>query len=78
MFYVYFYDLTPKSPRNYNKLKRKFYYHLNKLKIDKSYWKNKSVLVIPPEMEGIMDSFFISFKPEIEVYKLQTKFIEEI
>lgn len=78
MFYVYFYDLKPKNPKNYNKLKRKFYYHYNKLKLDKNYWKTKSVLVVPPEIEAILDSFFLSFKPEVEVYKIQAKYIDEL
>ncbi len=78
MFYVYFYDLKPKNPKEYNKLKRRFYYHFNKLNLKKSYWKTKSVLVVPPEIEQIIDSFFVSFKPDIEVYKLQTKFIEDL
>jgi len=78
MFFVYFYDLIPKNPKRYNNLKRKFYYHLNKLNLNKKSWKNKSVLVIKPEMEQLMDSFFISFKPEITVYKIPTKYIEEL
>lgn len=78
MFFIYFYDLKPKTPKNYNKLKRKFYYHFNKLGLGKSAWKTKSVVVAPPEIEAVLDVFFQSFKPEIEVYKIQTKFIEEL
>ena len=78
MFYIYFYDLRPKNPKDYNRLKRKFYYHLNKLNLDTNYWRTRSVLIVPPEIEAILDEFFLSFKPDVEVYKAQTKYVEEL
>ena len=78
MYYVYFYDLKPTKPENYNRLKRKFYYQMNKLTIPDMSWKTKSVIVITSQYEQILDHFFNSFKPNIEVYKVQANFIEEL
>ncbi len=78
MFVLYVYDLKPNNPGEYNRLKRRFYYKMNNLDLPKLSWKTKSVMVVPLEYEVVMDNFFLSFKPQIEVYKAQTKYVEEL
>ena len=51
---------------------------MNKLTIPDMSWKTKSVIVITSQYEQILDHFFNSFKPNIEVYKVQANFIEEL
>jgi len=74
---VYLYDLKA-SVRDYNRLKRKFYYHLNKNGYNQYFWKTKSVLVVPDEMERLIDGFFAGFKKSVVVYKIHTNSIEEL
>ncbi len=78
MFILYVYDLKPKNPGEYNRLKRRFYYKLNNLNLPQLSWKTRSVMVIPQEYESVIDNFFLCFKPQIEVYKAQTKYVEEL
>jgi hypothetical protein len=64
---MYVYDLTP-SPREANKIKRKFYYHMNKLDpfIKKA---TKSVFLSNKSHEKYIDNFFFKFKGNVTVYK---------
>lgn len=75
---VYFYDLKPKLKSEYNRIKRVFYYNLNKIKLPEFSYKTKSVLIIHEKHEKLLDSFFISFKDNIEVYKIKTEKINQI
>lgn len=75
---VYIYDIKAKDKRTFNRVKRMFYYNLNKLYLKNSSWKTKSVLVVEPEYEELIDDFFKDFKQNIEVYKIRAKLIEEL
>lgn len=74
---VYLYDIKS-SVEEYNRIKRNFYYHLNKNGYNKYFWKTKSVLVVPEEMEQVIDGFFHSFSGSVVVYKIITDSIEEL
>ena len=74
---VYLYDLKS-SVKDYNRLKRKFYYHLNKNGYNQYFWKTKSVLVVPDEMERNLDGFFKEFEKFTIVYKIHTNSIKEL
>ena len=74
---VYIYDLKS-SVRDYNKLKRNFYYHLTKNGYNQYFWKTKSVLVAPDETELVLDGFFKQFNKFVVVYKIRTNTIEEL
>jgi hypothetical protein len=75
---VYIYDVKAKDKRTFNRVKRMFYYNLNKLMLKNLSWRTKSVLVIDPEYERLLDDFFQDFKSNIEVYKIRAKLIEEL
>ncbi|MBD3397896.1 hypothetical protein GF412_01965 [Candidatus Micrarchaeota archaeon] len=74
---VYLYDLKS-SVKDYNRLKRNFYYHLNKNGYNQYFWKTKSVLVAPDEMERALDGFFKDFNKFVVAYKIHTDSIEEM
>ena len=74
---VYLYDLKA-TVGDYNRLKRNFYYHLNKNNYNQYFWKTKSVLVVPDEMERVIDGFFKKFEKFVVVYKIHTNSIEEL
>jgi hypothetical protein len=74
---VYLYDLKS-SVKEYNRLKRNFYYHLNKNGYNQYFWKTKSVLVAPDEMERVLDGFFNDFNKFVVAYKIHTNSIEEL
>jgi hypothetical protein len=78
MFILYFYDIKARNKRQFNRTKRRFYYHLHKLPLKKEYWKTKSTLMVPTKLEQIMDSFFKRFGKSVEVYKVLTESVEEL
>ncbi|MFH1785451.1 MAG: hypothetical protein ABH842_03400 [Candidatus Micrarchaeota archaeon] len=75
---VYIYDLKAKNKKKFNRLKRVFYYHLNKLPLKKEHWKTKSTLSVKTTQEKQLDLFFRRFRKEVIVYKLYTDFIERL
>jgi hypothetical protein len=78
MFIVYVYDLHAKNKRSFNRTKRLFYYHINRLPLKKELWKTKSALAVKPGMEKVMDSFFKRFGKSVTVYKIIAEKIEEL
>lgn len=75
---VYFYDLKPKRKSDYNRLKRVFYYNFNKIRLKDFSYKTKSVLMVADNYEKLIDSFFTTFKGNIEVYKIRTESVEQL
>lgn len=74
---VYIYDLKS-SIKDYNRLKRNFYYYLNKYGYNQYFRSTKSVLVVPDDMERPLDSFFADFRKFVVGYKIRTDSIEEL
>lgn len=74
---VYLYDIKT-SLRNYNRVKRVFYYNMNKQGISKYYWKTKSVLAVPNNMERVVDRFFKEYSKSCVAYKIQCRQIEKV
>ena len=74
---VYFFDLKFSNTRQFNALKRRFYYNLNRLK-GKLDFRTKSVLVFNNSMEARLDEFFKKYATESEVYKIKCTRIEQV
>jgi len=72
---LYFYDIKM-NVKDYNTLKRRFYYQLGKSRLSLKPWKTKSVLLVDDGLELEADSFFKSWKPQIVCYKAKTEFVE--
>jgi len=77
---VYVYDLFGKDVKEYNRVKRRFYYELRKI-LDSNIeinWKTKSMLVAPEDMEKVLDLFFKKYSPYIVIYKFKTQTINQL
>jgi len=74
---VYIYDLKAEERKKYNRLKRNFYYSLNK---NKEIFKRrtKSVIIIDDKDEAKIDKFFTQWIGLIEAYKIRTDAIEQV
>lgn len=73
---VYLYDLKTDA-KEYNKIKRRFYYHLKKSSLNNCDYLTKSVILVPEELENEADIFFNKFIRYLEIYKLKTYEISE-
>jgi len=78
MLILYIYDIKAKNRKKYNRVKRRFYYHLNKLPLKKENWKTKSTIAVRGNLETVLDSFFRQFGRSVEVYKIHAETIEEL
>ena len=74
---IYFYDLKTKM-KDYNRIKRRFYYDLKKSQLSTYPWRTKSVIVVEDDAEMLADRFFMRYRKVIEVYKARASSIEEI
>ena len=73
---LYLYDIKARNKREFNRVKRSFYYHLNKLGLLKTTFRTKSALLVEGEKEAVLDSFFKRFAGKVEVYKVLTESVE--
>ncbi len=78
MFVLYIYDLKAKNRKSFNRTKRLFYYHMNKLPLKRDSWKTKSAMAVETKMEKTMDAFFKRFKKNIVVYKTTIEAIDQL
>lgn len=74
---IYFYDLRTKL-KDYNRIKRRFYYDLNKSRLSTYPTKTKSVIIVEDAAEALADRFFMRWRRYAEVYKARATSIEEI
>ncbi|MCX8194826.1 MAG: hypothetical protein N3G22_01840 [Candidatus Micrarchaeota archaeon] len=74
---IYFYDLKTRL-RDYNRIKRRFYYDLKKSRLSLYPWKTKSVIVVDDSAEALADQFFFRYRRYVEVYKARAATIEEV
>ncbi len=72
---LYIYDIIPKNPENLNRIKRKFYYRLQKL-FPAVRRATKSALLTTREHEKYIDEFFLAFEGDVIVYKCKLESIE--
>jgi hypothetical protein len=75
---LYLYDIKARDKRKFNRVKRRFYYHLNKLPLKKDGWKTKSAISVPTRQEKMMDVFFRRFGRSVVVYKVLAETIEQL
>jgi hypothetical protein len=78
LYVLYIYDLNAKDKKKFNRVKRLFYYHLNRLPLKKELWKTKSAIAVKPKMEKMMDTFFKRFSKNTIVYKALCESIEQM
>ena len=73
---LYIYDIKAKNKREFNRVKRMFYYRLNKFNLGKSAFRTKSVIISDEKKEKMFDAFFSDFKGSVEIYKVYAQSIE--
>ncbi len=73
---VYIYDLKAGNRKVFNRTKRLFYYHLNRLPLRKGCWKTKSALAVDARLEKALDAFFRRFGKKVVAYKILAESIE--
>ena len=79
--FVYLFDLKFKTKKEFNRIKRKFYYNLGLLGLGKESFFTKSGLLIHERDEAKVDNFFKQFKKtekDIIIYKFFTSAAEEL
>jgi hypothetical protein len=74
---IYFYDIKARL-KDYNRIKRMFYYDLKKSRLSTYPTKTKSVIIVDDSSEALADRFFIRHRKHLEVYKARCTSIEEI
>ena len=75
---LYCFDLKSGDLASYNTLKRRFYYHLTKLKKHNFLWNTKSVIVVDGEDEAEFDLFFSKFRDYLILYKSRVSEMQKI
>ena len=78
MPFLYLYDINAKDKREFNRIKRRFYYWLNQIIPDKSLWKTKSALLVERKYVRALDALFREFRSSIVVYKANVRSIEKL
>jgi hypothetical protein len=78
VFIVYLYDIIANDKQKFNRVKRRFYYHLNNLPIRKEAWRTKSAICVKPSKMKMLDTFFKDFTGDVIVYKLRVTTISKI
>ncbi len=67
---IYIYDIKFKNKKQFSRIKRRFYYNLNKLEF--ITFISKSVIQISEIHEKFMDSFFSSYSKDISLVKIKS------
>jgi|YNPMSStandDraft_1061717.scaffolds.fasta_scaffold75754_2 hypothetical protein len=75
MYIIYSFDLNVTNLKDYNRIKRKFYYNLQKMPKE---WLTKSVILCSKNKEKDFDLFFHTYKDFIKLYKIKAKTICKI
>jgi hypothetical protein len=78
MLVLYIYDLKAGNKKAFNRTKRLFYYHLNRLPLRKEFWKTKSAFAVETRMEKVLDRFFGRFGRSVVVYKAYVESIDQL
>ncbi len=72
---LYIYDIIPRNTEHLGRIKRKFYYRLQKL-FPAVRRATKSALLTTKEHEKYIDEFFLAFDGDVIVYKCKLDSIE--
>jgi len=75
---LYLYDIKVGSIRDYNRVKRRFYYALKKSRLSVLPFKTKSAILVPDELELTADVFFSNFSEYLVVYKAYVTHIHSL
>lgn len=75
---LYLYDVAAKDEKEFNRVKRRFYYWLNQILPERDCWKTKSAILAPRKHVRALDALFREFRESVKVYKANVRSIEEL
>lgn len=75
---LYIYDISAKEKKEFNRVKRRFYYWLNQIITEKECWKTKSVILASRKHTRALDALFHEFSGSVIAYKANIRTIEEL
>jgi hypothetical protein len=76
--FLYLYDVSARNKKEFNRVKRRFYYRLNQLFPKKDVWRTKSAILVQGRHTRVLDDFFRSFRGFVVAYKASVNFVEEL
>lgn len=75
---IYCFDILCKEEKRFNSVKRRFYYQLRQKKLNNSFFRSKSVLLVNDEKESEIDLFFSQFKDDLRLFKSHLEALEQV
>jgi hypothetical protein len=75
---LYVYDLRGKGKREHNRVKRLFYYHLNRLFHMQKLWRTESCIVTDTKNERQLDVLFRRFAGNATVFKTHIRMLRRL
>ena len=76
--FLYLYDVKAKNKKDFNRVKRRFYYRLNQILPNREAWRTKSAILVQGKAVRALDQFFRSFRGSVIVFKANVRAIEEL
>ncbi|VVB57646.1 Uncharacterised protein [uncultured archaeon] len=67
-----------KENKRFNAVKRRFYYELRQKKLNNSFFRSKSVLLVEDSREAELDLFFSKYKEDLRLFKSHLDSLEQI
>lgn len=67
-----------KENKRFNTVKRRFYYQLKQMKLNMSFFRSKSVLLVEDSRESELDIFFSKYKDDLRLFKSHLDSLEQI
>ncbi|MFA5105794.1 MAG: hypothetical protein WC506_02420 [Candidatus Micrarchaeia archaeon] len=75
---LYLYDIHASDAKQFNRVKRRFYYSFKRSWLATCVMKSKSVIYVDDIYELEADTFFMKFEGEIDVFKARCSSVEQI
>ena len=75
---IYCFDILMKENKRFNAIKRRFYYNSRQMKLNNSFFRSKSVLLVEDSRESELDLFFSKYKEDLRLFKSHLDSLEQI
>lgn len=67
-----------KENKRFNSVKRRFYYNLRRMKLNNSFFRSKSVLLVEDSRESELDLFFSKYREDVRLFKSHLDSLEQV
>ncbi len=75
---IYCFDILMKENKRFNSVKRRFYYNLRRMKLNNSFFRSKSVLLVEDSRESELDLFFSKYREDVRLFKSHLDSLEQV